>query len=98
MPASTREPEARGPVSVFVLPSKISRSAYNYDLKTIKQITKHIGQFCPIFLNLPHCPPPSPRTPMTTSLVYIQCVRNDFVLFFLQEDKIQQQSTNGSHP
>ena len=37
MPVSTREQEARGPVSVFVLPSKIRSPAYNYDLKTIKR-------------------------------------------------------------
>jgi len=38
MPVSKRGPEARGPVSVFVLPSKIRSTAYNYDLKTIKTI------------------------------------------------------------
>jgi len=37
MPVSTREPEARGSESVFVLPSKIRSPAYNYDLKTIKR-------------------------------------------------------------
>jgi len=40
MQVSTREPDARGPVSVFVPPDEISlRSpAYNHDLKTIKQV------------------------------------------------------------
>ena len=42
MPVSTREPEARGPVSVFVLPSKIRSPAYNYDLKTIKRFDNFI--------------------------------------------------------
>jgi len=37
VPVSTREPEASGLVSVFVLPSKIRSPAYNYDLKTIKR-------------------------------------------------------------
>jgi len=40
MQVSTREPDARGPVSVLVPPDEISlRSpAYNHDLKTIKQV------------------------------------------------------------
>jgi len=38
MPVLTRKPEARGPVSVFVLPSKIRSPAYNYDLKTINDL------------------------------------------------------------
>jgi len=35
MPVSTREPEAMGPVSAFVLSSKTRSPAYNHDLKTI---------------------------------------------------------------
>jgi len=38
MPVSTREPEARGPVSVFVLPSKIRSPVYNYDLKRLNDL------------------------------------------------------------
>jgi len=37
MPVLTRKPEARGPVSVFVLPSKFRSPAYNYELKTIRR-------------------------------------------------------------
>jgi len=39
VPVSTKETEARGPISVFVPPGKNSlrSAAYNHDLKRIKQ-------------------------------------------------------------